>query len=286
MELSETVVIAIVLTIAIIITVSVFIYLRYTRGKEPPQAKKFTWTPIQDNKYDTHEDLRAFSLNSKDCIKFKKGDGFELLLPDYDKFSELCVYSYPDMNMVRTVPYPVHVKISCPGTIPPGEYTFILRCKGPGLEDWLTKPTFELKKIEQPHITQSAMGMNYSDSGSYDSLGLYYQSIVMHRNDDLVSNIVSENLPLYPLSVYIHHERAEFNLESSQNAVVIVPNRLRTMRCADTLFVNDSILEGNNDDGFNSYEISGREHPRVTIDQYIFGNASIDMLPFYVYIFA
>lgn len=278
----EGIIINLMLFVIISAIIIVFCYFIFTRVNE------LKWEEYSENKFnwDQHQDLKLFKLSDKKMYqKLDKGKGFKLSLPKYESFSELCIYNYPDFSMVRTIPYPHEIKLSCPEHILPGKYVFILRCRGKGLSEWSTKQSFKLQKIKQANIAQTGIPMNIGDSENYDALGRYYQSLASNREDFFVDSLISVEFPVAPLSLYIKREHIDFELKENQSALIIVPNRVRTMNCYDTVMINNSIVESNTENGFNSYEIIGREHKRVIVDQYIYGNISDEILSFYVYIF-
>ena len=281
MEISENTIVLIAVIIAVVIIICVLVYVRYNPVCE---SKKYKWVKTCNNAYDTHGDMTVFGLSSNITVDHNKG--INIKIPKYTEYYELCIYTSKDLTLVRTIPYPHHLQLGCPKAIAPGKYTLILRCKGKGMEEWTTEPSVETMNIETSHISQTAMGINYDDAVVYNTMGEYFNTIADGRDDTLISSKISTTVPLYPLSLYIHREHLDIDIEPNHNIVIIVPNRIKTMGLPDTVMIDGDIIDSNIHETFNAYEVSGKDRRKVSIDQYIYGNINEERLPFYVYTFA
>ena len=280
MDISENMIIAIVIIVLAIVTIVIFYYVVY-KPKKSAGFKKYHLRKMSNPRFDTHDDLSVYSIGNK-FLSISDKQGVEINIPRYNEYYELCIYEYPDMNLVRNVPYPSHIQLACPDGIAEGKYMFVLRCKGQGFE---LENCCEIKNMCESNITQDRNCVNISDVESYYALGLYYQSVIADRQDALIKDYISVSREVVPRSLYIHCEGIELDIEYNQTAIIVIPNRPKSMNCQDTIFINNKIVEGNKEDGFNSFEIVGSDMTHFKVEQYIYGN-NAERLPFYVYIFS
>ncbi len=313
MKWNRNTIIGCIVIVLIVIIIAIFL-LRKNRQDPTPNnpnlVSGYVWIPLPPSNslfagqkpWDINPFVRIFRLfNQKSSLTdstnslpsledyynvmtFKTGDGFSANVSNYTEFYEMCFYSYPELALIKTIPYPIEVKLRCDQDLVSGSYIIILRCKGDGSSSWSTKPFLGKGKIKESSIIQSRSIIIANDESYHEKLGDEYQSIAINRQDIPTRNVVSEQNPIYPLSKFIIRESMTLSLKPEENAIIIFPNRSKTLNCEDSIFIDGIKMEGNRADLFNSFEIEGARQSSSTLSQIIYGNGSQDYLPFYAYI--
>lgn len=217
-------------------------------------------------------------------MTFNNGEGFSTSIPIYSDFYEMCIYSYPDLTLLRTIPYPMDVNLRCPEDIMPGKYVIILRCRGNGSTEWSNEGFRGKCKVRESSITQFGKAVTIDDGSYHEKLGQEYQSIASMRQDIPTRNVISEQRPIFPASMFISRESMTLTLSPDEKAIVIFPNRVITAECQDSIFIDGTRMNIDSSNTFTSFEIDGANQETSSIDQVIYGNGSKEYLPFYAYI--
>ena len=221
-------------------------------------------------------------------ITLKEDDKVKLDIPRIDGYWELCMYSYPQMKLVKQGPKVNSVTLTFGdkgGFIQPGDYVFVIFTQNYAPDSWNFSKVIEIGNFPDSNPL-FVPPKECKDDTYYNQLEDVVPTIFHRVNGyHYDSSITSKMEQLYPKIGFVNVENVTFTLKRGQIAYLLVPNRKVTSSLDHRVIIN-GIIRSTKEDGkfYELYKVENQESPinaqLVTYDMI----DSQESLPMYVYI--
>lgn len=300
--------------IVVVVTIYVIIYSMSKSTKTTPKTKyrleelgdsEYQNVPITNVKKDHLRTFTLYKMNTdkeanfagKSVLHVVPGNGVHMKLEplENDQYYEVSFISMDMGKCVYTIPYFEEATLRVPNDLYNGSYLVVVRtakdAKIP--KSWVTKPFLWFDDVKESRLKRVKTFMPKNDDTYYEKLGERFKEIQAKMVDEDTNKFVvaySSSRETFERSSHmITSESYKLDLEKDQFAIVVVPNRCKTMakELCDILVVNGKIIEKDESSEYTAFVVEGSKNETYEIEQIIMGvHPDVVCLPFYMYVYS